>query len=278
MATIAEKRTIERVWLKSYPRGVPAEADVDRYANVPQLLGESCRKFAAQHACTCMDATVDFATLERLSRDFAAWLVHGAGLAKGDRVAIMMPNVLQYPIALFGVLRAGMVGVNCNPLYTPRELEHQLNDSGATAIVILENFATTLEQVVAKTKVKKVVTTQLGDMLGFPKSLIVNWVVKHRKKLVPPWNIPGAIPFGRALSEGKRHPFSEPALGHGDVAFLQYTGGTTGVSKGAMLTHGNVVANLQQVSAWIGPGLKEGGELVITALPMDHIFALTGTC
>jgi long-chain acyl-CoA synthetase len=278
MATIVEKRTADRPWLASYPPGVPAEADVDRYANVPQLLGESCRKFAAQPAFTCMDATLDFATLDRLSRDFAAWLMHGAGLSKGDRVAIMMPNVLQYPVALFGVLRAGMVVVNCNPLYTPRELEHQLNDSGATAIVILENFATTLEKVVAQTKVKKVLTTQLGDMLGFPKSLIVNWVVKHRRKLVPPWKIPGAIALRRALAEGRRHALTEPALGHGDIAFLQYTGGTTGVSKGAMLTHGNIVANLQQVSAWIGTGLKEGGELVITALPMYHIFALTGSC
>jgi long-chain acyl-CoA synthetase len=278
MATIVETRTGDRVWLKSYPPGVPPEADVARYANVAQLLAESCRKFAALPAFTCMDKSIDFATLDRLSRDFAAWLVNGAGLAKGDRVAIMMPNVLQYPVALFGVLRAGMVAVNCNPLYTPRELEHQLNDAGAKAIVILENFARTLEQVVAKTQVTKVVTTQLGDMLGFPKSLIVNWVVKHRKKLVPPWNVPGAITFGQALAAGKGKSLVEPALGHDDIAFLQYTGGTTGVSKGAMLTHGNIVANLQQVSAWIGTGLQEGRELVITALPMYHIFALTGSC
>ena len=278
MTTIAEKRAVERVWLKSYPPGVAAEADVDRYANVPQLLGESCRKFASLPAFTNMDATLDFGTLDRLSRDFAAWLVHGAGLSKGDRVAIMMPNVLQYPVALFGVLRAGMIVVNCNPLYTPRELEHQLNDAGASAIVILENFAKTLEEVIAKTAVKKVVTTQLGDMLPFPKSLLVNWVVKHRKKMVPAWSIPGAVALKKALSEGRGHGLVEPALTHDDIAFLQYTGGTTGVSKGAMLTHGNIVANLQQVSAWIGTGLKEGGELVITALPMYHIFALTGSC
>ncbi len=278
MATIVEKRAADRVWLASYPPGVPAEADVDRYANVPQLLGESCRKFASQPAFTNMDATIDFATLDRLSRDFAAWLIHGAGLAKGDRVAIMMPNVLQYPVALFGVLRAGMVAVNCNPLYTPRELEHQLNDAGASAIVILENFAHTLEQVMEKTKLKKVGRTQLGDMGGFPKSLDINLVWEHLKKLVPPWNIPGTIPLKSVLSEGKRHALVEPVLGHGDIAFLQYTGGTTGVSKGAMLTHGNIVANLQQVSAWIGTGLKEGAELVITALPMYHIFALTGSC
>src|SRR3954470_12108880 len=232
MATIMEKRTVDRVLLKSYPPGVASEADVDRYANVPQLLGESCRKFASQPAFTCMDATLDFSEIDRLSRDFAAWLTGVAGLKKGDRVAIMMPNVLQYPVALFGVLRAGMVVVNCNPLYTPRELEHQLNDSGASAIVILENFAKTFQEVAGKTAVKKVVTTQLGDMLGFPKSLIVNWVVKHRKKLVPPWSIPGSIALGSALSQGKRHALAEPALGHGDIAFLQYTGGTTGVSKG----------------------------------------------
>jgi long-chain acyl-CoA synthetase len=189
----------------------------------------------------------------------------------------MMPNLLQYPVALFGI-PVGMVAVNCNPLYTPRELEHQLNDAGAKAIVILENFATTLEQVIAKTSVKKVVTTQLGDLLGLPKSHIVNWVVKHRKKMVPAWNIPGTVSIKTALSQGRGRPLEEPALTHDDIAFLQYTGGTTGVSKGAMLTHGNIVSNLQQVSAWIGNGLKEGGELVITALPMYHIFALTGSC
>src|SRR6186997_60013 len=278
MTTIAEKRAVERVWLKSYPSGIPPEADVDRYANVPQLLGESCRKFASLPAFTNMDATMDFGTLDRLSRDFAAWLVHGAGLAKGDRVAIMMPNLLQYPVALFGILRAGMIVVNCNPLYTPRELEHQLNDAGAAGIVILENFAKTLEDVIAKTAVKKVVTTQLGDMLPFPKSMIVNWVVKHRKKMVPAWNIPDTVPLKKALADGRARALVEPALTHDDIAFLQYTGGTTGVSKGATLTHGNIVANLQQVSAWIGTGLKEGAELVITALPMYHIFALTGSC
>ncbi|MEP7070266.1 MAG: AMP-binding protein, partial [Usitatibacter sp.] len=167
---------------------------------------------------------------------------------------------------------------NCNPLYTPRELEHQLNDSGAQAIVILENFAKTLQEVIVRTKVRKVVTTQLGDMLGFPKSLLVNYVVKHKKKLVPAWELPGSIPFGKALAEGARHALVEPPLGHDDIAFLQYTGGTTGVSKGAMLSHGNIVANLQQTSAWIGGGLKEGKEIVITALPMYHIFALTGSC
>ena len=279
MATLMEKKSgVERVWLKSYPAGVPAEADVDRYSSVPQILAESCRKFASLPAFSCMDATIDYATLDRLSAAFASWLVNVAGLKKGERVALMMPNVLQYPVALFGVLRAGMVVVNCNPLYTPRELEHQLKDAGASAIVILENFAKTLEEVVARTSVRHVVTTQLGDLLGFPKSLIVNWVVKHKRKMVPAWRIEGAVAMKAALAQGARRALAEPQLDHGDIAFLQYTGGTTGVSKGAMLTHGNIVANLQQVSAWIGTGLHEGREIVITALPMYHIFALTGCC
>jgi long-chain acyl-CoA synthetase len=278
MATVVERKTVERIWLKSYPPGVAAEADVDRYANLGDILQESCRKFASLPAFTCMDATIDYARLDRLSRDFGSWLTNVAGLKKGDRVAMMMPNVLQYPVALFGTLRAGLVVVNCNPLYTPRELEHQLNDAGAVAIVILENFAKTLEDVIARTQVKKVVTTQLGDMLGFPKSLIVNYVVKHKKKMVPPWNIPGTTTMKAAIAAGRKQTLVEPKITHDDIAFLQYTGGTTGVSKGAMLTHGNLVANLQQVSAWIGTGLEDGKEIVITALPMYHIFALTGSC
>ncbi|MGZ5073143.1 MAG: AMP-binding protein [Usitatibacter sp.] len=279
MATTMEERTAaERVWLKSYPPGVPAEADIDAFANIREILEKSCREYATLPAFTNMGATIDYATLDRLSQDFGSWLQNAAGFAKGDRMAIMMPNLLQYPIALFGILRAGFVVVNCNPLYTPRELEHQLNDSGAKGIVILENFAKTLQEVIGKTGVKRVVTTQLGDMLGFPKSLLVNFVVKHRKKMVPPWSLPGATSFKAALAEGARHALVEPPLGHDDLAFLQYTGGTTGVSKGAMLTHGNIVANLQQTSAWIGTGLVSGKEIVITALPMYHIFALTGSC
>ncbi len=211
-------------------------------------------------------------------RDFGSWLQNVAGLGKGARVALMMPNLLQYPVAIFGVLRAGLVGVNCNPLYTPRELEHQLNDSGAEAIVILENFAKTLEDVIGRTKVKTVVTTQIGDLLGFPKSLLANFVVKRVKKMVPPFSLPGAVRFPDALAAGRSHRLAPPPLGHDDIAFLQYTGGTTGVSKGAMLTHGNLVANLQQVSTWVGTGLEEGREVVITALPLYHIFALTGNC
>ncbi|HST00166.1 MAG TPA: AMP-binding protein [Usitatibacter sp.] len=274
---MAQGSTTERIWLKSYPPGVPAEADVDAYASIADILRASCQRFARLPAFTCMDATLDYAALDRLSGHFAAWL-QGQGFARGERVALMMPNVLQYPVALFGILRAGLVAVNCNPLYTPRELEHQLKDAGATGIVILENFASTLQEVIARTPVRKVVTTQLGDMLGFPKSLIVNWVVKHKRKMVKPWSIPGSVPFKRALSQGAGRRMEEPALGHGDLAFLQYTGGTTGGSKGAMLTHGNIVANLQQVSSWIGGGLEPGREVVITALPMYHIFALTGSC
>jgi long-chain acyl-CoA synthetase len=190
----------------------------------------------------------------------------------------MMPNLLQYPVALFGALRAGYVVVNCNPLYTPRELEHQLKDSGAAAIVILENFAKTLEAVIGQTEVKTVVTTQIGDMLGFPRSLITNFAVKRVKKMVPPWNLPGAVAFPAALSAGRGHELVEPPLTHDDLAFLQYTGGTTGVSKGAMLTHGNIVSNLQQTSAWWGVNFTEGSETIITALPLYHIFALTGNC
>ncbi|MBC7803379.1 MAG: AMP-binding protein, partial [Candidatus Parcubacteria bacterium] len=222
--------------------------------------------------------TITYAELDRDSRDFGAWLQNVAGLKPGARVALMMPNLLQYPIAIFAVLRAGMVVVNCNPLYTPRELEHQLNDSGAEAIVILENMAKTLEQVIAKTKVKTVVTTQVGDMLGFPKRLLTNFVVKKVKKMVPAWNLPGAIGFGTVLARGRGMKMTETALAHGDIAFLQYTGGTTGVSKGAMLTHGNIVANLLQTKAWWGGNLREGQEVIITALPLYHIFALTGNC
>jgi long-chain acyl-CoA synthetase len=279
MATmVEEKSSVERPWLASYPPGVPAEANVNEFANIPEILHRSCEKFASLPAFTCMGGTIDYAKLDRMSADFGSWLQNVAGLKRGDRVALMMPNVLQYPVALFGILRAGMTAVNCNPLYTPRELEHQLNDAGAAAIVILENFAHTLEQVIARTAVKAVVTTQLGDLLGFPKSLIVNYVVKHKKKLVPAWNLPHTTAFKATLSAGARHKLVEPALTHDDIAFLQYTGGTTGVSKGAMLTHGNIVSNLQQTSAWIGGSLEMGKEVVITALPMYHIFALTGSC
>ncbi|HEX5628204.1 MAG TPA: long-chain-fatty-acid--CoA ligase [Usitatibacteraceae bacterium] len=269
---------MERPWLKSYPPGVPADIDMAAYASIPDILDVSCSRFAELPAFHCMGATITYRELDRLSTDFASWLQNTAGLGKGARVALMMPNLLQYPVAIFGVLRAGLVGVNCNPLYTPRELEHQLNDSGAEAIVILENFAKTLEEVIGRTKVKTVVTTRIGDMLGFPKSLLANFVVKRVKKLVPPFSLPGAVRFNDALAAGRSHRLAPPPLTHDDIAFLQYTGGTTGVSKGAMLTHGNLVANLLQVSGWVGTGLEEGRETVITALPLYHIFALTGNC
>jgi long-chain acyl-CoA synthetase len=269
---------MEKIWLKSYPPGVPAEIDPREFANLGDILEKKCAQFASRPAFTCMDATITYTELDRLSRDFGSFLQNHAGLARGARVAIMMPNLLQYPIALFGALRAGFVVVNCNPLYTPRELEHQLVDSGAEAIVILENFAHTLEQVVVKTRVKSIVTTQLGDLLGFPKSLVVNLVVKHVKKMVPAWNLPNAVAFRNALGDGARASLDKPILTHDDLAFLQYTGGTTGVSKGAMLTHGNIVANLLQSAAWTRAATREGEDIVITALPLYHIFALTGNC
>ena len=268
---------MDKVWLKSYPPGIPAEIDAKEFSSIRDILVKSCEKFASLPAFTCMDATISFTELDKLSRDFGAWL-QGQGLPRGARVALMMPNTLQYPIALFGALRAGYVVVNCNPLYTPRELEHQLNDSGAEAIVILENFCHTLQQVIGKTGVKKVVTTQLGDLLRFPKSLLVNLVVKHVKKMVPAWSLPGTVAFRDVLAAGARGKLEEPALTHDDLAFLQYTGGTTGVSKGAMLTHGNIVSNLLQSASWTAHAMKDGEEIVITALPMYHIFALTGNC
>jgi long-chain acyl-CoA synthetase len=218
--------------------------------------------------------TLRYREVDRLSRDFGAYL-QGLGLGKGERVAIMMPNTLQYPVALFGALRAGLTVVNVNPLYTPRELEHQLIDSGAAAIVIIENFAHTLQEVVGKTAVKTVITTQLGDLFPFFKRVLVNAVVKYVKKMVPAWSIPGATPFRQALSEGAARTLVDVPLNHGDLAFLQYTGGTTGVAKGAMLTHGNIVANLQQASAWLDSVSKPGEETIITALPLYHIFSLT---
>ncbi len=278
MAQRVEDAVAQRAWLASYPPGVPAEVDLDEYSSVADIFRRSCERFAGNAAFTCMGRTLTYAEVERLSRDFGAWLQARAGLAPGARVAIMMPNLLQYPVALFGALRAGFTVVNCNPLYTPRELEHQLVDSGAEAIVVLENFAHTVEAVLPATRVRSVVATRVGDLLGFPRGAAVDFVVRHVQRKVPAWRIPRAVRLGRALAEGRESPLREPALSHADLAFLQYTGGTTGVSKGAMLTHGNIVANLQQVSAWISGGLEEGRELIVTALPLYHIFALTGSC
>ena len=268
---------MEKIWIKTYPPGVPAEISIDHLDSLVSLFEEACRKYADQVAYISMDREMTYGELDRLSRDFAGWL-QSVGLKKGDRVALMMPNLLQYPVALFGTLRAGCVVANCNPLYTPRELEHQLKDSGSKAIVIVENFANTLQQVIGKTEVKHVIVTPMGDMLGMVKGTLVNFVVRHVKKMVPAWSLPGSINFTAALAAGRRHGMEPVALNHDDIAFLQYTGGTTGVSKGAMLTHGNITSNVMQAYAWIKPAIEEGKEFIVTALPLYHIFALTANC
>lgn len=268
---------MDKIWLQSYPQGIPADIDIDHIPSLVVLFEEACRKYRDQVAYISMGKEITYGELEAATQAFAGWL-HARGLKKGDRVALMMPNLLQYPVALFGTLRAGCVVVNCNPLYTPRELEHQLKDSGAVAIVIVENFAHTLEQVIARTAVKHVVVTPLGEMLGGLKGTIVNFVIRHVKKMVPAWHLPGAIKFNAALAEGRKHGFKPVALSQDDIAFLQYTGGTTGVSKGAMLTHANIAANVTQAYAWIKPVVHEGKEFIITALPLYHVFALTANC
>lgn len=268
----------EKIWLKEYPEGVPAEIDIGEYRSVKDLVEHACQKFRDLPAFHNMGTTLSYADIDQQSRYFAAWLQQSAGVKKGDRVAIMMPNLLQYPVALFGILRAGATVVNVNPLYTPRELEHQLKDSGARIIVILENFAHTLEQVLHNTQVEHVLTTRIGDMLSPIKRGLVNFVVKHVKKMVPEWKIPSAVSFRHVLHEGKWQTLDPVALDHEDIAFLQYTGGTTGVAKGAVLTHGNMVANMLQARAWLGTQLKEGQEVIITALPLYHIFSLTANC
>ena len=268
---------MDKIWLKSYPPGVPPEIGIDHLPSLVALFEQACSTFAEKVAYISMDKTMTYRQLDEESRAFAGWL-QSLGLKKGERVALMMPNLLQYPVALFGTLRAGCVVVNCNPLYTPRELEHQLKDSGAVAIVIVENFAHTLDQIIAHTAVKHVVVTPMGEMLGALKGTIVNFVVRHVKKLVPAWKLPGAIGFQAALAAGRRHGWQPVPLGHDDVAFLQYTGGTTGVSKGAMLTHANIAANVMQAHAWIRPVVRDGEEFIITALPLYHIFALTANC
>ncbi len=266
---------MEKIWLKHYPPGVPKEANLDEWPSLKHVFDEACKQYRDLPAFTNMGKTITYSELDQQSRYFGAFLQHNAGLEKGDRVALMMPNLLQYPVALFGVLRTGMVAVNVNPLYTPRELQHQLTDSGAKAIVILENFASTLEKVIAKTDIKTVIVTGIGDMLGFPKRAMVNFAIRHVKRMVPEWNVPHAIPFQRALNDGKWQTLEDVDVGPEDLAFLQYTGGTTGVSKGAMLSHRNMTANLAQMKAWLGQlDLQEPGT-VITALPLYHIFALT---
>ena len=267
----------EKIWLKNYPKGVPAEINPDQYTSIPDLLDKTFAKFADRPAFHNLGCTMSYAEIERLSRDFAAFLQGLPGMEKGSRVAIMSPNLLQYAVALFGVLRAGMTVVNVNPLYTPRELEHQLKDSGAKAILIVENFASTLQQVIKNTPIQHVITTQLGDLLPLPKRWIVNFVIKKVKKMVPDWHIDGTITMRAALERGAAAQLKPVTLSNQDIAFLQYTGGTTGVSKGAILTHRNILANLEQVGTWISGSFKEGEEVVISPLPMYHIFCLTST-
>ncbi|SQH76426.1 acyl-CoA synthetase (long-chain-fatty-acid--CoA ligase) [Shewanella benthica] len=269
---------MEQIWIDNLPDDVPAEIDVEQYDSLVDMFETSVSRFADQPAFVNMGATLTYRKLEERSRAFAAYLQNELKLEKGDRVAIMMPNLLQYPIALFGILRAGMVVVNVNPLYTPRELKHQLNDSGAKAIVVVSNFAHTLEKVVEQTPVESVILTGLGDLLSAPKRTLVNFVVKYIKKMVPKFDLPHAISMRKSLSKGRRLQYVKPKLNKDDLAFLQYTGGTTGVSKGAMLTHGNVVSNLLQANAAYSPMLNDGKEFVVTALPLYHIFALTVNC
>jgi len=268
---------MERIWLKQYPAGVPADIDVKQYASLVDLLEESFKKFADRKAFICMDKSISYRDLDDMSRALGAYL-QSRGLQRGARVALMMPNVLQYPVATAAVLRAGYAVVNVNPLYTPRELEHQLKDSGAEAIVVLENFAATVQQVIAKTSVKHVIVGSMGDLLGL-KGMIVNLVVRRVKKMVPAYSLPGAVSFGEALAAGRSAKFEKPKLGPDDVAFLQYTGGTTGVSKGATLLHRNILANVLQNDAWLQPALAMPPQvdalLIVCALPLYHIFALT---
>ena len=266
---------MQRPWLKLYPEGIPAEVDTTAFNSLKHILETSCRRFADLPAYGNMGATITYRELDQLSRDFGAYLQKVAGLEKGDRLAIMLPNVLQYPIALFGAQRAGIVVVNTNPQYTPRELEHQLKDSGAAAIVVLENFAHTLEDVIVRTPVRTVITTQIGDMFPAFKRMLTNLVVKHVKKMVPEWHLAKSIGWVEAMAAGRTQTLDDVPVRLDDLAFLQYTGGTTGVAKGAMLTQANMVANLQQVAAWIARDLEDGKEVAIIPLPLYHVFALT---
>jgi len=267
---------MEKVWLRSYPPGVPAEINPDEFRSLADMLERSFARNADRPAFTCMGRTLTYRELDALSRDFAAYLQKVAGLRKGDRIAVMLPNILQYPVTIVGAFRAGLTIVNTNPLYTPRELEHQLRDSGARAIVILENFAPTLDKVLHDTGLDTVIVSGAGDLLGFPKSVIANFVVRHVRKLVPEYALPGAVRFADAMSKGHYENLVPQELTHDDVAFLQYTGGTTGVSKGAVLTHRNLVANVLQLGAWFTAGLDDSDDqTIVGALPLYHIFALT---
>jgi len=269
---------VEKIWLRNYPPGVPAEIDPEEYPSLKHLFEEAFRKHAARPAFSNLGRTLSYAEVDEMSRRFGAWLQKEAGLKKGDRIAIMMPNLLQYPIAMIGALRAGLTVVNTNPLYTARELEHQLNDSGATVMLISETSCATLQQVLSRTPLRKVIVTGLGDLLGFPKGLVANFVLRHVKKVIPAWSLPGSIRFNDVMSRGASLTLEPVDVGPEDVAFLQYTGGTTGVAKGAVLTHRNLVANTIQVVSWMPELETLEDSVVITALPLYHIFALTSNC
>lgn len=269
---------MDKIWLKSYEKGIPSEINPNEYTSIVDILESCFKQFSDRPSFHCMGNTLTYGQIDEMSLRFASYLQNNLKLQKGERIAIMSPNILQYPIALFGALRAGLIVVNCNPLYTPRELEHQLKDSGAKAIVIVENFAHVLAKVISKTDVKHVITTQLGDLLKFPKSIIVNFVVKKVKKMVPAFSISQAVSFKQVLNLGIASNFVKPTVTNKDIAFLQYTGGTTGVSKGAILTHGNIVANMVQARAWLKNAVSIGSEIIITPLPLYHIFSLTANC
>ena len=266
---------MEKIWLQSYEAGVPAEIDISRYESIISVFEESVQKYGAQTAFENMGKGLSYAELAQQAQQFASFLQNTLKLPRGERVAVMLPNVLQYPIAIFGILQAGLVVVNTNPLYTPRELEHQLNDSGATTIIVLENFANTLELVLPKTQIKNVIVATIGDMFGALKGALMNFVIRKIKKMVPDYRIAGAIPFKQAMAQGAAQAFAPVKLERGDTAFLQYTGGTTGVAKGAVLSHGNICANMMQGAEWIQNQLTPGKEVVTAALPLYHVFALT---
>ena len=269
---------MDKPWLASYQVGVPHTVNLEEFASIPAVFAHSVAQYRDRDAFINLGKAISYGELDQLSTHFAAYLQQTLQLPRGSRVAVMLPNTLQYPVAIFGILRAGYVVVNVNPLYTPRELEHQLNDSGAETILILANFAHTLAKIIQQTRVKHVIVSELGDLLDFPKRQIVNAVVRHIKKLVPAYTLTGHISLNYALKDGAEHTLIEPPIDHDDIAFLQYTGGTTGVAKGAKLTHGNIVANMQQAHAWISPMVKNGQEMIVTALPLYHIFSLTANC
>lgn len=266
---------MEKIWISSYEDGVRPEVDVTVFNSIVDMFQQSTQRYAERPAFINMNTTITYQRLGELANHFASFLQHTLQLQKGDRVAIMMPNLLQYPVALFGALQAGMVVVNVNPLYTPRELEHQLNDSGATTIIVLENFANTLEMVLPNTSIRNVIVASIGDLLGTFKGMLTNFVVRKIKKMVPPYQISGTIAFNDAIKQGASRPPQPVELTLNDTAFLQYTGGTTGVAKGAMLTHGNICANILQAKEWIGSTISTDGEIAVSALPLYHIFALT---